>query len=257
MAWLREQTGADSAVYEQVARLLQASSASGELLVQPACKRAMPPMSEGMTIGSYRVLRELGSGGMGIVYLTVRSDQVYHRLAALKVIRPELRSDPLVERFLAEREILARLDHPNIARIIDGGQTAEGLPYFVMDYVDGLPINIFCFQRSATLTQRLNLFRQICDAVQYLHDNHIVHRDLKPDNSWSPKTVSSSCSTLASPGQATAQLQPPPACPCSAPATPARNRSSLAPHRRPPTSILSARSSMSCSPVCARSTLMA
>jgi serine/threonine protein kinase len=182
LTWLREQTGTESAVYEQVARLLQASSASGEFLAQPACRRVLPPMTEGMIIGAYRVLRELGSGGMGIVYLSVRSDQAYHRLAALKVIRPELRSDPLVERFLAEREILARLDHPNIARIIDGGQTAEGLPYFVMDYVDGLPIDIFCSQRSATLTQRLNLFRQICEAVQYLHDNHIVHRDLKPAN---------------------------------------------------------------------------
>jgi len=182
MTWLREQTKGEDGVYEQVAQLLKASSASGEFLAQSACQRPLPPMTEGTTIGSYRVLRELGSGGMGIVYLTVRSDQVYHRLAALKVIRPELSSDPLIERFLAEREILARLDHPNIARIIDGGQTAEGLPYFVMDYVDGLPINVFCSHRNATLAQRLNLFRQICDAVQYLHDNRIVHRDLKPAN---------------------------------------------------------------------------
>jgi serine/threonine protein kinase len=150
LAWLREQAGTENGLHEQVARLLEASGNSGEFLAQPVYHRALPPMTEGMTIGAYRVLRELGSGGMGIVYLAIRSDHVYRRLAALKVIRPELRSDPLIARFLAERQILARLDHPNIARIIGGGQTAEGLPYFVMDYVDGLPIDTFCSQRSAT-----------------------------------------------------------------------------------------------------------
>jgi serine/threonine protein kinase len=112
----------------------------------------------------------------------MRSDEVYRRLAALKVIRPELRSDPLQDRFLQEREILARLDHPNIARIIDGGTTPDGLPYFVMDYVDGQPLDEYCKAKRATMEQRLALFQQTCAAVQYLHDNGVLHRDLKPAN---------------------------------------------------------------------------
>ncbi|MGB8262131.1 MAG: serine/threonine-protein kinase, partial [Terracidiphilus sp.] len=181
-AWLRRQTAGQDELYEKVARLLDASQSSGGFLAEPAFQRPAPPAVEGTTIGAYRVLRELGSGGMGIVYLTVRSDNVYNRLAALKVIRPELRSDPLVRRFLAERQILARLDHPNIARIVDGGETPDGLPYFVMDYVDGQPIDQFCAARQATLEERLELIRQTCAAVEYLHANNVIHRDLKPAN---------------------------------------------------------------------------
>jgi serine/threonine protein kinase len=186
-AWVEAQVEAqaqgDPEIVSNVMRLLNAASASGQgFMAEPAWKRESPALQEGMMIGPYRVLRELGSGGMGVVYLTMRSDEVYRRLAALKVIRPELRTNPLKHRFLQEREILARLDHPNIARIIDGGTTPSGLPYFVMDYVDGQPLDEFCRNRQATLEQRLNLFRQTCEAVQYLHDNNVLHRDLKPAN---------------------------------------------------------------------------
>jgi eukaryotic-like serine/threonine-protein kinase len=182
-AWLETHAHGDAEVVASVMRLLRASSASGQgFLAEPAFKRERPALEEGMMIGPYRVLRELGSGGMGVVYLAMRSDEVYQRLAAVKVIRPELRANPMRDRFLKEREILARLDHPNIARIIDGGTTPNGLPYFVMDYVDGLPLDGYCRSQRATLEQRLGLFRQACEAVQYLHDNNVLHRDLKPAN---------------------------------------------------------------------------
>jgi eukaryotic-like serine/threonine-protein kinase len=182
-AWVEAHTPGNPEVAASVLRLLRAASASGQgFLAEPAWKRESPALEEGMMIGPYRVLRELGAGGMGVVYLTMRSDEVYRRLAALKVIRPELRAHPLKDRFLKEREILASLDHPNIARIIDGGTTPNGLPYFVMDYVDGQPLDEFCRNQRATLEQRLNLFRQTCEAVQYLHENNVLHRDLKPAN---------------------------------------------------------------------------
>lgn len=182
-AWVEARSGGNPQVISSVMRLLQAANASGQgFLAEPAFKREKPALEEGMMIGPYRVLRELGSGGMGVVYLAMRSDEVYHRMAAVKVIRPELRANPLKDRFLQERDILARLDHPNIARIVDGGTTPNGLPYFVMDYVDGQPLDEFCKLRRATLDERLNLFRQTCDSVQYLHDNKVLHRDLKPAN---------------------------------------------------------------------------
>jgi len=182
-AWVEVRAGGNAEVVASVMRLLRAASASGQgFMAEPAFKRESPPLQEGMMIGPYRVLRELGSGGMGVVYLAMRADEVYRRLVALKVIRPELRANPLKDRFLREREILAQLDHPNIARIVDGGATPNGLPYFVMDYVEGQPLDEYCRATRATLDQRLNLFRQTCDAVDYLHENNVLHRDLKPAN---------------------------------------------------------------------------
>jgi serine/threonine protein kinase len=182
-AWVEARAQGSAEVVASVMRLLRAANASGQgFLSEPAFKRQSPALEEGMMIGPYRVLRELGSGGMGVVYLAMRSDEVYRRLAAVKVIRPELRDNPLKDRFLREREILATLDHPNIARIVDGGSTPNGLPYFVMDYVDGQPLDEYCRNQRATLEQRLSLFRQTCEAVQYLHDNNVLHRDLKPAN---------------------------------------------------------------------------
>jgi serine/threonine protein kinase len=181
--WVEANAAGNPEIVASVMRLLQAANASGQgFLAEPAWKREQPALREGMMIGPYRVLRELGAGGMGVVYLAMRSDEVYRRLVAVKVIRPELKSNPLKGRFLQEREILARLDHPNIARIVDGGNTPDGLPYFVMDYVDGQPLDEYCRLKRATMEQRLNLFRQTCEAVQYLHANHVLHRDLKPAN---------------------------------------------------------------------------
>jgi serine/threonine protein kinase len=182
-SWVEARAEGNPEVIASVMRLLRAANSSGQgFLAEPAWKREQPTIQEGVMIGPYRVLRELGSGGMGVVYLAMRSDEVYRRLAAVKVIRPELRTHPIKDRFLQERDILARLDHPNIARIIDGGNTPDGLPYFVMDYVDGLPLDEFCRKHQVSMDQRLDLFRQTCEAVQYLHENNVLHRDLKPAN---------------------------------------------------------------------------
>lgn len=119
---------------------------------------------------------------MGAVYLVARADDAYQRQAALKLIRPDCLTEGLVRRFHQERQILAQLDHPNIARIVDGGTTSAGLPYFVMDYIDGQHLHKFCLQRRLNVETRLQLFAAVCRAVAYLHANRIVHRDLKPAN---------------------------------------------------------------------------
>lgn len=132
-------------------------------------------------IGAYRVLRELGHGGMGTVYLGARADDQYQKRVAVKVVRG-LDSAEVVRHFRRERQILAGLDHPNIARLFDGGTTDEGLPYFVMEYVEGEPIDSFCDLRKLSVQERLALFQGVCAAVQYAHRNLVVHRDIKPHN---------------------------------------------------------------------------
>ena len=130
----------------------------------------------------YRIVRELGRGGMGIVYLARRADEEYDQLVAVKLIRHGLDSGAIVRRFLRERQILAELSHPNIARLLDGGSTADGCPYLVMEYVAGEPITVYCDRNRLTLRRRLALFLQVCTAVQYAHQRWVVHRDLKASN---------------------------------------------------------------------------
>jgi serine/threonine protein kinase len=133
-------------------------------------------------IGPYDLVREIGQGGMGSVYMAVRTDGVHHQTVALKMVRPEAGRIDVIERFRQEREILASLDHPNIARLWDGGTTPEGLPYFVMDYVAGQPIDEYCDAQCLTVEARLKLFQDVCSAVEYAHGRGIVHRDIKPSN---------------------------------------------------------------------------
>lgn len=135
----------------------------------------------GRRIGPYQILREIGSGGMGAVYLAERVDE-FRRQVALKLMRPGMDSRAVVSRFRHERQILAGLDHPNIAKLLDGGATDDGRPYFVMEYVEGLPVDSWCAKHAASIADRLRLFLQICAAVQYAHQNLVVHRDLKPGN---------------------------------------------------------------------------
>lgn len=137
---------------------------------------------EGGSLGPYRLLRKIGSGGMGTVYLARRDDEHYRRDVAIKVLRSGLASTPAFHRFFAERRILARLEHPNVARLYDGGSTNDGRPYLVMELVDGLPLDRYCDRHRLTIDQRLILFRKICAAVQHAHQNLLVHRDLKPAN---------------------------------------------------------------------------
>jgi serine/threonine protein kinase len=136
---------------------------------------------KGQKIGPYRVERGIGEGGMGTVVLAVREDD-FGKEVALKLIRREKFSEELLSRFHLERQILANLDHPNVAGILDGGTTEDGLPYFAMEYVDGKPIDRYCDDRKLSIRQRLKLFREVCSAVQAAHQTLVVHRDLKPSN---------------------------------------------------------------------------
>jgi serine/threonine-protein kinase len=134
--------------------------------------------SPAQMIGPYRVVRQIGSGGMGVVFLAVRDDGAFRKNVAVKLLRSHLVSTDLVQRFHQERQVLANLDHPNIARILDGGQTADGMPYYVMEFVDGQPLDRFCDSQTLDLADRIRLFQQLVRAVQYLHENLVVHRDL-------------------------------------------------------------------------------
>ena len=133
-------------------------------------------------LGRKEFLEEIAVGGMGAVYRAVRADGQYNQEVALKIVRSELGAEFAASRFKNERQILACLDHPNIAKILDGGTTAEGVPYFVMELVEGQRMDEFCDARKLSTTERLKLFLQICSAVQYAHQRLIIHRDIKPDN---------------------------------------------------------------------------
>jgi non-specific serine/threonine protein kinase/serine/threonine-protein kinase len=136
----------------------------------------------GHRIGAYRLVEEIGRGGMGTVYRAVRDDDEFQMVVAIKIVSRGMDTDMVLRRFRTERQILASLDHPNIARILDGGSTSSGLPYLVMEFVDGLPLTRYCDERRLTVTERLRLFRKVCDAVGYAHRNYVIHRDLKPGN---------------------------------------------------------------------------
>ena len=136
----------------------------------------------GMRLGAYEVVSEIGRGGMGAVYLGRRIDGAFEKQVAIKIVRPGLRAEEPLRRFREERQILARLDHPNIARILDGGTTAKGLPYLVMEHVEGLAITTYCNLHAFSLTERLKLFLKVCSAVSFAHRSGVVHRDIKPSN---------------------------------------------------------------------------
>ncbi len=135
----------------------------------------------GRRVGAYRLVREIGRGGMGTVYLAARADEEFDQQVAIKVVRGLLGTESL-RRFRAERQILASLVHPNIARLLDGGTTDEGVPFFVMEHVAGVPLDQYCEQRQLPVPDRLHLFLQVCDAVAHAHGRLVVHRDLKPSN---------------------------------------------------------------------------
>ncbi len=184
-AFVRAGAGSDAELYRAVMKLLDSRKRSGGLLdtpFWPGRSETIDLPGNGTHIGPYKILKELGSGGMGMVYQVVRADEVFFRVSALKMVRPEYASPAIMKFFQQERQILAQLDHPNISKIMDGGTTPSGVPYFVMDYVDGLPLDEFCRQNAVPLERKLGMFIEICRAVQYLHDNGIVHGDLKPSN---------------------------------------------------------------------------
>src|SRR5579863_7197415 len=143
-----------------------------------AMEDQLPPAQ----LGPYRILSRIGSGGMGDVFLAERDHDDVRRQVAIKIIRHALLDPEIVRRFLQERQILARLEHPNIARMLDAGRTPDGMPYLVMEFVDGIPIDQFIAANNLPVRARVALFQDICDAVAYAHRNLIVHRDLKPRN---------------------------------------------------------------------------
>jgi eukaryotic-like serine/threonine-protein kinase len=143
-------------------------------------------LQPGQQVGPYRIEREIGHGGMGWVFLAHRADGGFEQRVALKVARAGLDDEELVGRFLQERQILAGLEHPNIARLVDGGLTADGRPFFAMEYVEGDPITVSCDARRLGLDRRLDLFLSVCDAVRYAHQRLVIHRDLKPSNTLVP-----------------------------------------------------------------------
>ena len=136
----------------------------------------------GKRIGAYRILREIGHGGMAVVYLGERDDQNYRKQVAIKMVKPGIDTEPILQRFRNERQTLAALDHSNIVKLLDGGSSEDGAPYLVMEYVEGLPIDEYCDLHQLSIDDRLRLFGQVCSAVQYAHENLVIHRDLKPGN---------------------------------------------------------------------------
>ncbi|HYJ92728.1 MAG TPA: protein kinase, partial [Pyrinomonadaceae bacterium] len=178
----------DLDVRREVERLLNANSNAGGFISELAITDFGFTLDEptdnyiGKQIDSYLIEREIGQGGMGTVYLAKRADASYEKHVAIKLIKRGMDTNAVLKRFIMERQILAQLQHRNIASLLDGGTTPDGLPYFVMEYVDGLPVTKFCDAHQYSITERLVLFREICSAISYAHQNLVVHRDLKPSN---------------------------------------------------------------------------
>ena len=171
----------DAALADELAKLLALEEGDAEFLAEPVVE--MPNGARpGARIGPYRLDRLIGEGGMGQVWLATRADGLYERKVALKLLRPGLADPRLRQRFDREREILARFAHPYIARLLDAGIDKDGQPYLALEYVDGEPLTSYCQSRQLDIAARLDLFRQVCEAVSHAHANLIVHRDLKPSN---------------------------------------------------------------------------
>src|SRR6185369_10640375 len=186
--FLRGATGGDEPLRLEVESLLEFQGVdenfieTSALEITARCVGAAEDVAAGEQIGPFRVEREIGRGGMGAVYLAQQNDNHYQRQVAIKVIKRGMDSDEIVRRFRNERQILANLTHPNIAGLYSGGTTDAGLPFFVMEFVEGKPINQYCEALDLSIEARLKLFRTVCSAISYAHQNLVIHRDLKPSN---------------------------------------------------------------------------
>ena len=192
--FLKEKTGDDAELLIEVEKLLMQFDQASSFIEQPAYENAKEgvlsalldeadedPMI-GRRLGSYRIEREIGRGGMGAVYEAMRADGEFHLRVAIKIVKRGMDTDLILQRFRRERQILALLNHPNIANFLGGGSTDDGLPYFVMEYIDGKPLYKYCDENKLQIEERLKVFRQVCWAVDAAHRIKIVHRDLKPSN---------------------------------------------------------------------------
>lgn len=186
-AFLARACGEDEELRRDVEALLELESEAEEFLPAPVLPREAtipreePTLEQGIRIGPYRILELLGRGGMGAVYLAERTDD-FEKQVALKLLQRDLVSEASVNRFVNERQILARLEHPLIARLLDGGTTQDGRPFLVMEYVEGVPIDEYCDELELSTRKRLGLFLKVCSALAFAHQNLVVHRDLKPGN---------------------------------------------------------------------------
>jgi serine/threonine protein kinase/WD40 repeat protein len=185
-AYLDRACAGDPALRAQVEQLLKAHQEPGRFMERPASALVATmeePVTErpGTVIGPYKLLEQIGEGGFGVVFMA-EQHQPLRRKVAVKVLKPGMDTRQVVARFEAERQALALMDHPNIAHVLDGGETASGRPYFVMELVRGIPITDFCDQNHLPVRERLELFLSVCQAVQHAHQKGIIHRDLKPSN---------------------------------------------------------------------------
>lgn len=182
--FLKHECGDDKELFDEVVTLISAdekqhsifSGSAGDYIAHDDANL------DGKIFGSYRTIKQIGSGGMGSVYLAERIDGHFEQKVALKIVKPGMNSNEIVRRFEDERQILARLQHPNIARLLDGGISDSGLPYFTLEYVEGKPITDYCDENNLTIEERLELFKKVCEAVLYAHQNLVIHRDIKPGN---------------------------------------------------------------------------
>jgi len=183
----------DAELRRRVEKLLSQHDSAGDLLEEPLYGETERSALEsfvdgdedpllGRRVGSYRIVREIGRGGMGAVYEATRADNEFTKRVAIKLVKRGMDTDFILRRFRKERQILAALDHPHIALLLDGGTTEDGLPYFVMEFIEGKPFYSYCDTHQLVLGERLKLFRAICDAVHYAHQKQVVHRDIKPSN---------------------------------------------------------------------------
>src|SRR5687768_13754775 len=173
-------------VIREVNALLESDEEAEAFIEEPVVdiSRLLADQTElvGKKIGPYLIESEIGRGGMGAVYKALRADEHFEKRVAIKFIKRGLDTDDIIKRFREERQILAALDHPNITRLLDGGATEDGLPYLVMDFVEGVPLAKYCEDSQLPLKERLALFLDVCAAVTYAHQNLVVHRDIKPSN---------------------------------------------------------------------------
>ncbi len=174
-------------IREEVESLIRSYEEAETLLDEPVVPNLhLVPLPEnewvGQRVGPYFLLAEIGRGGMGTVYRAIRADDEFQKQVAVKLVKPGMDSEAILQRFRHERQILASLDHPYIARLLDGGTTKDGVPYFVMEYIEGLNLLEYADANRLNTTERLRLFRKVCSAVEYAHRNLVVHRDLKPGN---------------------------------------------------------------------------